>query len=41
VHRANAVGNCLCSASDQDKREIPISPAFAAMIRIVAARMPT
>ena len=34
-------GSWRCSAIDHVSREIPISPAFVAMIRIVAARTPT
>jgi hypothetical protein len=39
--RENSAGSWRCSASDHDRREMPIRPAFVAMNRIVAARMPT
>ena len=40
-NRENKLGSWRCSASDQDKREIPISPAFVAINKIVAASTPT
>ena len=39
--RAKISGIWRCSASDHDRREIPISPALVAMNRIVAASTPT
>jgi len=39
--RENSCGSWRCSDSDHDSREIPIMPAFVAMKRIVAARIPT
>ncbi len=38
---AKIPGIWRCSASDQDRREIPIRPALVAMNRIVAASTPT
>jgi len=37
----NRLGSWRCSDKDQDRREMPISPAFVAMNRIVAASTPT
>ena len=39
--RAKTPGSWRCSASDQERREMPIIPALVAISRIVAASAPT